>query len=150
MKLYTASWHTPLPPTIQKIGISRGTCGVPGGYRVLRALQPGDWFSSAPLAEYVERYFAEILHPLDLQDVLRRIEVLAEGSEGAALLCYERPPFSIACGNWCHRRMAASALERELGVEIPEYLAPGQAIGDSVPVGAGIGDWRALMRPAQG
>ena len=42
MKLYTASWHTPLPPTIQKIGISRGTRGVPGGYRVLRALQPGD------------------------------------------------------------------------------------------------------------
>ena len=70
--------------------------------------------------------------------MLRRIEVLAEGSEGAALLCYERPPFSIARGNWCHRRMAASALERELGVEIPEYLAPGQAIGDSVPVGAGM------------
>ena len=147
MILYTASWLTPLPPEIQRIGISRGTPRkYPAGYRRLRDLMPGQWFKSVSPAEYVELYHAEILALLDLQDVLRRIETMAEGSEGAALLCYERPPFSIARGHWCHRRMAASALERELGAEIPEYLEPGQAIGDTVPVGAGIDAWRELMR----
>jgi Protein of unknown function, DUF488 len=146
MKIYTASWFTDLPPTIRRIGISRGTRGVLAGYRVLQELQPGPWFHSVSPAEYVERYFSEILQPLDLQAVLRRIETLAEGRETAALLCYERPPFSIGADNWCHRRMAASALERELGVEIPEYLAPGQSVGDAVPIGAGIKEWRELMR----
>ena len=146
MKIVTASWFTDLPPTIRRIGISRGTRGVLAGYRVLQELQPGEWFASAPATEYVDLYFAKILAPLDLQAVLCRIETLAEGYEAAALLCYERPPFSIARNNWCHRRMAASALERELGAAIAEYLAPGQIIGDTVPVGAGIGEWRELMQ----
>src|SRR3954471_8696483 len=81
MKIYTASWFTDLPPTIRRIGISRGTRGVAAGYRVLPELQPGDWFSSALPAEYVERYHAEILQQLDLQALLRRIETLAEGYE---------------------------------------------------------------------
>ncbi len=34
------------------------------------------------------------------------------------LLCWERPPFSETV--WCHRRMVAAWLERELGLIVPE------------------------------
>jgi hypothetical protein len=34
------------------------------------------------------------------------------------MLCFEKPPFTVT--NWCHRRMAAAWLERELGIEVNE------------------------------
>ncbi len=34
------------------------------------------------------------------------------------LLCWERPPFSET--TWCHRRLVAAWLERELGLIVPE------------------------------
>jgi hypothetical protein len=99
---------------------------------------------------------------MDVQAVLRRLEAMQGEKAAVALLCYEVPPFSIAApvegspggrhheSNYCHRRIAASALERELGVEIPEFLPAGQAIGDTVPTGASIADWRDLVAGAGG
>ena len=42
MKIYTSSWFTNLPDTIQKIGVSRGTPrGYKAGYRKMPELAPG-------------------------------------------------------------------------------------------------------------
>jgi len=60
-----------------------------------------------PPEEYVPLY-EEILSKLDPEDVWKEL-----GSD-AVLLCYEAP------GKFCHRRLAAEWLERELDVEIPE------------------------------
>jgi uncharacterized protein DUF488 len=149
MRIFTASWFTPLPDTIQRIGISRGTPrqGAGRGYRLLRELAPGSWFLSATPREYVVRYYDEILKEIQPRDVLGRMEALGDGRD-VALLCYEKPPFVAEQYNLCHRRIAASFLENIIGQEIPEFLPEGIEIGDTVPVGAEIGDWLEVMKRA--
>ncbi len=60
--------------------------------------------------EYVERYEAEILEPVDLEPVVNWI-----GAGRAALLCVERDPEA------CHRSLIAARLRREFGFEV-EHL----------------------------
>lgn len=62
-------------------------------------------------AEYEPLYQA-ILARLDPRQVVEDPRRLADPHE-PVLLCWERPPFSETV--WCHRRMVAAWLERELG-----------------------------------
>ena len=58
-------------------------------------------------AAYIQAYYQRVLSKLDPQKVY---DDLSE----SVLLCYEEP------GEFCHRRLVAEWLEKELGVSIPE------------------------------
>ncbi|MFA4971901.1 MAG: hypothetical protein WC683_04760 [bacterium] len=58
-------------------------------------------------AEYTVRYLQQLAQ-LDAKQVYRDL------GDGAIMLCWEKP------GKFCHRRLAAEWLERELGIEVPE------------------------------
>ena len=90
--------------------------GTPAGFRVYKALAPGTWFNSVPRPEY-ERLYAAQLVALDPKQVVADLTALAGGHE-PVLLCYERPPFTET--NWCHRRLVAAWLERELRIMVDE------------------------------
>ena len=92
----------------------------PAGFRVYKALAPGAWFNSVSREEY-ERRFAAQLAALDPRAVHDDLVALAAPHE-PVLLCWERPPFSD--GKWCHRRIVAAWLERELGIRIEEASQP--------------------------
>ena len=77
------------------------------------------------LGEYRPRYEA-ILAKLDPDDVLGRLEEMAQGRE-PVLLCFEKPPFTA--GHFCHRRMAAEWLESHMGQAVPEWQ-PARHEGD--------------------
>ena len=111
----TASFFTYMGPG--RISISRfPPRNTPAGFRVYKALAPGSWFNSVTRPEY-ERLYAEQLAALDPNKVVEDLTALAGGAE-PVLLCYERPPFTET--NWCHRRLVAAWLERELGIEVNE------------------------------
>lgn len=59
---------------------------------------------------YIERYNKEVLDRLDPQQVYNDL------GRDAVLLCWEPP------GQFCHRRLAATWLENELGIIVPEYV----------------------------
>ncbi len=116
-RIYTSSWHTALPPHIQKIGISRSTPrGYPAGYRVMRELAPGPWFNSVSPEEYHTRFMAQ-LEALDAGKIVAKIHDLSGGRD-AALLCYERPNDPAA---WCHRGQVAGWLHEKLDIEVCEF-----------------------------
>lgn len=94
---------------------------VAAGFKVYRALAPGAWLFDPTYKDYTtyrERYFREILAPLDPQKVWDDLHALADGHE-PVLLCHEhlRKP-----GEWCHRRMAAEWFEQALGAVVPETV----------------------------
>jgi hypothetical protein len=65
-QIKTSSWFTKLPAHHVRIGISRGVPHQLGTYLNYRPLAPGPWFRScATPADYKQRYFDEILAPLD-------------------------------------------------------------------------------------
>lgn len=139
MEVFTSSWFANLPPEIQKIGISRGTPrGYAAGYRKFGAAAPGPWFSSVSPDEYMRLYYTEVLKPLDLDAMMRRLEELGNGRD-VALLCYERAPFEIKNpgivaghgrgSNWCHRRVASAYIHNHLGIEVREYGTTEATIG---------------------
>lgn len=105
-------------------------------YKTYRPLAPGRWFKTASPREYIERYFNEVLRPLDPQQVYDELWQLAGGAT-PILLCYEKPPFSVPdrwweqdpaqdhkCdfGNWCHRRIIAAWFKDGLGVDCLELV----------------------------
>ena len=64
-----------------------------------------------------KRAYARKLKGLDAHQVLQELV------DYAVLLCWESP------GKFCHRRLVAAWLERELGIEVPEFcldVAKGQ------------------------
>lgn len=93
-------------------------------FRVYKALAPGKWLFDPAYKDYAayrERYFREILGPLDAQKVWDELYALADGHE-PVLLCHEH---LLKLGDWCHRRMVAEWFEEKLGVEVPEMtVAP--------------------------
>jgi len=94
---------------------------VAAGFRIYRALAPGKWlFDTAYMdyAAYRERYFGEILGPLDAQKVWDDLHALADGHE-PVLLCHEH---LLKPDDWCHRRMVAEWFEQALGVAVPEMV----------------------------
>jgi hypothetical protein len=91
--------------------------GTPAGFRIFKALAPGEWFNKVPEAEYRRRYFGEVLGELDPSEVVAQLEDLGGGAE-PVLLCWEKPPLTPR--NWCHRRMVAEWLKSTLDIEVPE------------------------------
>lgn len=58
--------------------------------------------------EYAQRYIEEILTKLNPQDVYNMFK-------NSVLLCWELP------GEFCHRRIIAAWVEKNLGIEVPEW-----------------------------
>jgi hypothetical protein len=116
MILKTSSWFQPLPPDHLRVGISRGVPRrFPAGYRRYTKLNPGPWFNSVSAEEYIRLYAAEILAPLDPQQVVDELHAIA-GGRVPVLCCWER----VGCGSWCHRALVAEWFERTLGLAVPE------------------------------
>jgi hypothetical protein len=128
--IYTSNWGTALPNNFKRIGISRGTPRHgPGGYRVYRPLQPGEWWADcASNEEFRQRYFT-ILGRLNPQQVVTDLVRLADGKI-PALLCWEPPSRS---SQWCHRGLAAAWLHDELGLQIKEFGHEGEGWGWAHP-----------------
>jgi hypothetical protein len=84
----TASWFATVPSDHLRIGISRGTRGVRSGYRLFRELQPGSWYKSVSMEEYIRRYHGEVLAPLDPRVVADNLRELA-ADRVPVLCCYE-------------------------------------------------------------
>jgi hypothetical protein len=115
----TATWFTKLPPDHMKVGISRGVPrGTPAGYKRYRALEPGPWFNSVSIPEYLSRYNA-ILSGLDPAHVVDELAT-ACGDAVPVLLCYENPAAIQRGEVWCHRHLAAQWLEDRLQIKIEE------------------------------
>lgn len=129
MRIFTSSWFTPLPDTIQKIGVSRGTPRrYPPGYRRIPELAPGSWFSTVSPEEY-DRRFSAMLAALDPKTVLAKIESLAAGKD-VALLCYEAPGDPKA---WCHRGQLSRWFKDTLHLDVYEYGMEAAGCGNSHP-----------------
>jgi hypothetical protein len=86
---------------------------------------PVVWFNSVSSEEF-HRLYGEQLGALDPRQILARIEAMAEGFKGAALLCYERT-------SWCHsgvgmvraRARAARSRIRARGLRLPSAAVSG-------------------------
>jgi len=94
------------------VAISRG---VPKGFKGRRymPLAPATW---ALVREPDEAVFREkFMSQLERLDARATVEALGED---AILLCWEKP------GEFCHRRVVAEWLERELGTSVPEQKPP--------------------------
>lgn len=119
MKIFTSSWHD--YKGTGRIGICRGNPrGQPAGYRLYKALAP-TWEimnNTRNQAEYRERFFAEVLGPLDPQQVLEHIAKLANGAT-PFLLCFEK--FPLHDNNWCHRTMVAEWLNDRTNADVTEW-----------------------------
>jgi len=83
---------------------------------VYRKLTPGPWFNSVGVEEYRQRFYAEILAPLDPRAVAGELVDMAAGRV-PVLLCFERP----GRGQWCHRAMVAEWLAEATGQVVPEF-----------------------------
>lgn len=115
--MQTASYFTFFGPG--RVGISRGAPrGIKAGYRLYRTLAPSRDMLDMPLEPYRDKFFNDILGPLDAQQVYEELKSLA-GEWEPTLLCFERPPFDRK--NFCHRRMVAEWFERELSISVPEF-----------------------------
>lgn len=76
-------------------------------------LAPQPWMLKIKdMAEYGKVFKEQILGKLDRRRSMR------EFGKDAVLLCFEAP------GEYCHRRVVAEWLERNLGIEVPELVVP--------------------------
>ncbi len=115
--MFTSSWYAPRCPDHQIIGISRGVPRrMAAGYRLYRALAPGEWFKTASTEEYIRRYVAEVLALLDPAEVWADLHHLA-GGKVPVLVCYEQ----IGSCAWCHRAIVSAWFAETLGAEVGEY-----------------------------
>ena len=119
MRIFTSCWSGYTGPG--RIGICQGRPrGAPAGYRMYKALAP-TWDiikTSAGIDDYRPRFFAEILAPLDPQQVLADLRRLA-GDHPPVRLCFEKLPLTRT--NFCHRTMVATWITRETGVPVLEW-----------------------------
>jgi hypothetical protein len=123
MTIKTASWFAKLPHDHLKVGISRGVPrGTPAGYRRYGALNPGDWFKSSTIPDYITLY-GILLEQLQPERVADDLLELAPGRV-PVLVCFENPT-AIAKGEcWCHRHLVAQWLEDKLGMRVEEVGHP--------------------------
>ncbi len=109
MRIFTSNFkiagHLP-----QAVAICRG---LPRGWkgRAYKPLAPSWKLVKAGLSQepFIKAYRAEVLDKLDARQVLQDL-----GGGDFVMLCWEPP------GEFCHRRVAAAWLEKELGMEVPE------------------------------
>ncbi|MDV6237535.1 DUF488 domain-containing protein [Leptospira ellisii] len=113
MKIYTSYFGNArkLPEEILPISIAR-YARYWGGLKFL-PLAPDSDTLKMEIQEYTKRY-ADKLSKLEVGEVLEELKALSQG-KNIALLCYEKP------GDFCHRRLVAEWIERETGIEVPEY-----------------------------
>ena len=116
MPIFTSSWKSKLPPTLQRISVSRSQRGVEPGYKIYKALQPGSWFMSVDERQYRQLYF-EILSKLDPNKVIGDLAILASGKT-PVLMCHEGPRPGKS---WCHRGYISVWLQDSLGLEVYEW-----------------------------
>lgn len=94
----------------------------PPGYKLYRALAPGKWLYERKYKydqrAYRERYFGEILSPLDPQETYDTLCALVAPYE-PVLLCWED---LTKKEEWCHRRMIAEWFQEVLGIHVPEFV----------------------------
>jgi hypothetical protein len=102
---FKISGHLP-----QAVAICRG---LPHGWqgRVYHPLAPSWALVKAGLTprDFIRAYRAEVLDKLDPRQVLNEL-----GGDDFIMLCWEPP------GEFCHRRVVAAWLKKELGLEIHE------------------------------
>jgi len=116
MRLYTSSFWSFRGPG--RVCIARfPPRRAPAGYRMYRALAPHPTMLKLPFEAYRARYLAEILDPLDPQQVVIDVVALA-GTEEVHLQCYENLAIP---GKWCHRRLVADWLHERLGLAVDEW-----------------------------
>jgi len=116
--VYTSSFsgQTKIPPDVHRFSISQGQ-----PKWIQPPLERIEWLapswdlvkiakSGKPLAR--ETYDVRFRHQLESKDANHLYAVLPERS---VLLCWCGPNV------WCHRRIVAEWMERELGIEVPEW-----------------------------
>jgi uncharacterized protein (DUF488 family) len=102
-----------------RISIARWQPQDAGDFKQYPALAPRAWFRSVDRPEYEDRYLDQ-LYRLDPQQVVADLRVLAGDGVTPVLCCRERR-WQIEAGRaWCHRRLVATWLKAELGIEIAE------------------------------
>jgi uncharacterized protein (DUF488 family) len=93
----------------QAVAISRG---IPRGWqgRTYKPLAPA-WtlVKLTDNEQFIRLYRAQVLDRLDAAEVLREM-----GADNFVLLCWEPP------GEFCHRRVVAAWLQKELGLVVEE------------------------------
>ena len=77
-----------------------------------RKLNPDYSYLNDPEEEYIPKFEAK-LNNLSAKIVIKEFEELSCGKD-IVLLCHEK------AGEFCHRRLVADWLNRELGIEVPE------------------------------
>jgi hypothetical protein len=123
MLIKTASWFVKLPADHVQVGVSRRVPrGMPTGYKRCRSLEPGSWFHSVSIREYLERYGA-ILAALDPRRVVDELIAIG-GGRVPVMLCYESAVGVREGKLWCHRHLAAQWLEDRLGIKVEEFGHP--------------------------
>lgn len=90
------------------------------GYRLLRELEPGPWFKSAPPERYLMLY-GQILNRFDPNVI--RDWLLGYGAI-PIMLCWEAAHDYHIGSKWCHRHIVAQWLEDRLGIEVQEVGYP--------------------------
>ena len=96
------------------------------------ALFPPKWFLGTTLRQvaptysilkssetediYIERYRREVLGRLDVNRLLKDIELYSKGKD-VALCCFEKPD------EFCHRHLLAEWLNEKFGLDIKEFVA---------------------------
>jgi hypothetical protein len=125
-QVMTASWRAILPESATPVAISRGTPRRRGGYRRLRALEPGSWFHSVAPARYLKLY-CEILSHLDPVEIY---DQLLSFGDCPVMLCWEAASDCQSGKTFCHRHLVAqwladrlSAIRNSIGSRFSETLA---------------------------
>jgi hypothetical protein len=94
----------------QAVAISQG---IPRGWQGKRykpLAPPWNLVKLTDNAQFIRLYRAQVLDRLDAIQVLREI-----GGDNLILLCWEAP------GEFCHRRVVAAWLQKEVGVLVEEF-----------------------------
>lgn len=85
----------------------------------IRPLNPPKWMLGLDGDAYVQAY-SRLLSKLNPRDIMAAIETESRihGGGDVVLLCYEKP------GDLCHRHIVADWLNKTLGMDVAEYVAP--------------------------
>lgn len=124
IEILTASWFSKLPEGYFRVSISRSAPrGQPGGWKAYKHFMPGAWFNNVSKQTYLDLYREEMLAKLDPAGVVADLAKLTKGAP-AVLLCYEAPVAIQRGEKWCHRHLAATWLEQQLGITVAEVGFP--------------------------
>jgi hypothetical protein len=107
--IFTSNFHISghLP---QGVAVSRG---IPRGWqgRIYKPLAPSwDLVKIQDPQEFIRLYRAQVLDRLEARQVVREL-----GGDDFLMLCWEPP------GEFCHRRVVAAWLQKELGRVVEEF-----------------------------